>query len=339
MAKQKNKRESPQESKKESKKGNTYDKILKENFRELVVPLVFRQEGIDPVRSEPLPEEINSTINRKIDFLMRILEKNEQESIVHIEFQTRMPRSMLYRMAEYHGFLLAKYKLPIRHFVVYLGNAQTRARTELPNELHFSGYKLIALNQIPFENLIQSNIPEEIILAIFAHYPKHNPERVARIILYRLKEVCKDEASLRKFITQLTLLSQLRNLDGAVNKIVENMPITIDLRENAMVKKLLEEVEQELHQEKQERQQAEQERLHAEQERQYAEQERQQAEQERQHAVLQAEQERQERLQAEQTIKHTIFHLHQQGQLSAEQIANIMQLELEIVVAVLEGEE
>jgi len=245
MAKLPKKGKNPRQSKKKSKKGNTYDKILKENFRELVVPLVFRQEGIDPVSSEPLPEEINSTINRKIDFLMRILEKNGSESIVHIEFQTRMPRAMVYRVVEYHGLLLAKYKLPIRHFVVYLGKYRTKAPTELPKALQFSGFKLIALNQIPFDDLIKSKIPEEIILAIFAHYPNQDPERVARIILYRLKEVCKDEASLRKFITQLTLLSQLRNLDGYVKQIANSMPITIDLRENALVKDLIAEVQAE----------------------------------------------------------------------------------------------
>lgn len=280
MAKLPKKGKNPRQSKKKPKKGNTYDKILKENFRELVVPLVFRQEGIDPASSEPLPEEINSTINRKIDFLMRILEKNGSESIVHIEFQTRMPRAMVYRVAEYHGLLLAKYKLPIRHFVVYLGKSRTKAPTELPKALQFSGFKLIALNQIPFEDLIKSKIPEEIILAIFAHYPNHDPERVARIILYRLKEVCKDEASLRKFITQLTLLSQLRNLDGYVKQIANSMPITIDLRENALVKDLIAEVQAEA---EVYRQLAKEQGQQIEEQRQQVEEQRQQAEEQRQH--------------------------------------------------------
>jgi len=232
--------------------------------------------------------------------------------IVHIEFQTKMPRAMVYRVAEYHGFLLAKYKLPIRHFVVYLGKSQTKAPTELPKDLQFSGYKLITLNQIPFEKLIQSKIPEEIILAIFAHYPKHDPERVARIILYRLKEVCKDEASLRKFITQLTFLSQLRKLDGYVKQIADSMPITIDLRENALVKDLIAEVQ-------------------AEWELEYAEKLKaiEQVAASEKTERLQAEQ---DRLQAEQTIKNTILHLHQQLQLPAEQIASIMQLDLDEVL-------
>jgi hypothetical protein len=187
---------------------------------------------------------------------------------------------MVYRVAEYHGFLLAKYKLPIRHFVVYLGKSRTKVPTELPENLQFSGYKLIALNQIPFEELIKSKIPEEIILAIFAHYPKHDPERVARIILYRLKEVCKDEASLRKFITQLTLLSQLRKLDGYVKQIADSMPITIDLRENALVKDLIAEVQAEA---EVYRQLAKEQGQQIEEQRQQVEEQRQQAEEQRQH--------------------------------------------------------
>lgn len=169
--------------------------------------------------------------------------------------------------------------------------------------MQFTGYKLIALNQIPFEELIQSKIPEEIILAIFAHYPKHDPERIARIILYRLKEVCKDEASLRKFITQLTLLSQLRKLDTYVKQIANSMPITIDLRENALVKDLIEEIEIELQQEKVERLQAEQK----------AEQERQEAEEERQ------------------IIKGMILSLYQEFQMPIEQIAKLSNKDLEYI--------
>jgi hypothetical protein len=325
MAKLPKKGKNPRQSKKKPKKGNTYDKILKENFRELVVPLVFRQEGIDPIKSEPLPEELNSTISRKIDFLMRVLEKNDHESIVHIEFQTRMPRAMVYRVAEYHGFLLAKYKLPIRHFVVYLGKSRTKVPTELPKDLQFSGYKMIALNQIPFENLVKSKIPEEIILAIFAHYPKHDPERVARIILYRLKEVCKDEVSLRKFITQLTLLSQLRKLDGYVKQIANSMPITIDLRENAMVKDLIAEVQAEWELEHHEKLKAIEEMAESEKvERLQAEQKAEQEHLERLQAEEEAEEERQR-------INSMILSLYQEFQMPIEQIARMANKDLEYI--------
>lgn len=189
----------------------------------------------------------------------------------------------------------------------------------LPKNLQFSGYKLIALNQIPFEELIKSKIPEEIILAIFAHYPKHDPERIARIILYRLKEVCKDEVSLRKFITQLTLLSQLRKLDGYVKQIANSMPITIDLRENALVKDLIAEVQAEWELEHDEKLKAIEEiaesekveRLHAE----------QKAEQERQHT------------------RAAILNLYQTLHLEPALIATIFEINEQEVLAILEAAE
>ena len=55
----------------------------------------------------------------------------------------------------------------------------------------------------------------------------------------------KSKHTLRKFITQLTLLSQLRKLDEYVKQIANSMPITIDLRENALVKDLIAEVQAE----------------------------------------------------------------------------------------------
>lgn len=68
-------------------------------------------------------------------------------------------------------------------------------------------------------------------------------------------------------------LSQLRKLDGYVKQIADSMPITIGLRENAMVKDLIAEVQAETEVYRQlaeeQRQQAEEQRQHAEEQRQH----------------------------------------------------------------------
>ena len=51
-----------------------YDKILKENFRTILLPVVAKLAGIEMVACTPLPEEINMTINRNVDFLMEVLD-------------------------------------------------------------------------------------------------------------------------------------------------------------------------------------------------------------------------------------------------------------------------
>jgi hypothetical protein len=92
---------------------------------------------------------------------------------------------MVYRVGEYHGFLQKQYKLEIRHFVVYLGKGKTRMTTTLPDAFQFKGYQLIQLSQIPLEEFIESEIPEEIVLAILSKFPKTKLPAVIRLILQR----------------------------------------------------------------------------------------------------------------------------------------------------------
>ncbi|WP_353480869.1 hypothetical protein [Haliscomenobacter sp.] len=158
---------------------------------------------------------------------------------MHVEFQTESEADMVYRVGEYHGFLQKQYKLEIRHFVVYLGKGKTRMTTTLPDAFQFKGYQLIQLSQIPLEEFIESEIPEEIVLAILSKFPKTKLLAVIRLILQRLKKVCKNQIELEKFLHQLTILSQIRKFDQQTKKIINEMPITLDLTKNAFFKDAL----------------------------------------------------------------------------------------------------
>ena len=50
---------------------------------------------------------------------------------------------MIYRMMEYHGIELRKYRLPIKHVVVYLGEKPPTMRTTLREEEVFKGFILV----------------------------------------------------------------------------------------------------------------------------------------------------------------------------------------------------
>jgi predicted transposase YdaD len=222
-----------------SKDTKAYDKILKENFRTILLPVVAKLAGIEMLECTPLPDEINMTINRNVDFLMEVLDMQHNHFILHVEFQTESEADMVYRVGEYHGFLQKQYKLEIRHFVVYLGKGKTRMTTTLPDAFQFKGYQLIQLSQIPLEEFIESEIPEEIVLAILSKFPKAKLPAIIRLILQRLKKVCKNQIELEKFLHQLTILSQIRKFDQQTKKIINEMPITLDLTKNAFFKDAL----------------------------------------------------------------------------------------------------
>jgi hypothetical protein len=103
---------------------STYDKILKENMEAIVAPLVSILLGIQPEKFEEIPDELQKTIERKPDFLKKVVHSAQPKNnyILHIEFQTRNHSKMLYRMLEYYALLRSKYKIPVLQCVFFLGN-------------------------------------------------------------------------------------------------------------------------------------------------------------------------------------------------------------------------
>jgi len=77
--------------------------------------------------SESLPSD-----ERRVDFLAKMT--GDEESILHIEFQTRYDPNMPVRMLAYHARILDRYRLPVYPVVVYL------TQTDRPIETTYSSY-------------------------------------------------------------------------------------------------------------------------------------------------------------------------------------------------------
>lgn len=205
-----------------------YDKILKENIEAVFLPLAEKYLKISIESFRKLPGKIQSTIEREPDFIRIVKTKDQQEFILQIEFQTADQKDMIYRMAEYHGLLLKKYKYPVKQFVVYLDRTTPKMRTALREEEIMREFGLINLLALDYEQLLHSQIPEEIILAILGKYDV-NVENLIYAIIQRLKEVSESEIVLQKYVRQLAILSRLRNLEDIVTTKANEMPITYDI--------------------------------------------------------------------------------------------------------------
>ncbi|MBD0257546.1 MAG: hypothetical protein ICV83_17665, partial [Cytophagales bacterium] len=83
-----------------------------------------------------------------------------------------------------------------------------------------------------YESLLDSQIPEEIILAILSDFNKHKPVEVIRQILSKLKGIGVDEITLRRYIRQLSILARLRNLTKETHKQIQNMGLTYNITED-----------------------------------------------------------------------------------------------------------
>ncbi|GAB3912477.1 hypothetical protein GCM10028803_55820 [Larkinella knui] len=209
-----------------------YDKIFRENLAEIILPLVRKTVGLNPVRLENLPEKLQRTVERIPDFLKKVVDPDTKPYILHIEIQTTDTADMVYRMLEYAAMMIRKYKLRVRQYVFYIGEGHARMPVQLETGSLRYSYTLINLSEIPYQQFIDSDQPEELILTVLADFQQHEPRGIVQQILQKLHQVAPDHLQLGKFIRQLEILSQLRNFNSIVSEEAETMAqgfdITID---------------------------------------------------------------------------------------------------------------
>ena len=219
------------------KEGNAFDKIMKEIVEKIFRPLIEERLGVKIVKSIPLKEKMQTTVEVEMDFFYEIITDTEEHFILHIEFESGNNLEMIYQVGEYHGMSQRRNKLPIRHFVVYLGLEPPTMRTELKPEEVFIGFDLLNVRTLDTNQLLSSQVPEEVLMAVLANYPPDEAERVLRTIVENLKKLVRNKRVLKKYINQLMMLSRLRKIENLTIKITEDMPIHYDYEADTLYKK------------------------------------------------------------------------------------------------------
>ena len=218
------------------REANAYDKIFKENMQSLFLSIAEKKLGIRIQSAQQLKEKRQTTLEREMDFVYLITTIEGSSYILHIEVETGDNPEMIYRMVEYNGILTAQYKLPVRNLVVYLGEKPSNMITQLSFEDFFFTFQKLEFRELNPDELLSSQMLEEVILTVLSNYPKEKAESILRLIRRKLVALCKNETELSKFFNQLMILSQLRDLDSLTSKIIREMPVTIDLRQNILFK-------------------------------------------------------------------------------------------------------
>jgi predicted transposase YdaD len=216
------------------KEGNAYDKIFKEVVEKIFRPLVEKRLGVKIVKSTPLKEKMQTTIEVEMDFFYEIVIDTGEKFILHLEFETGINPEMVYRVGEYHGMAMRREKLPIRHLVIYLGEDSPTMRTQLKPEEVYTGFDLLNVQALDTDELLSSQMPEVVLVAILSNYPKEEAETVLRKIVLKLKTLIKNKRVVKKYINQLMILSRLRSIEELTIKITEEMPIHYDIEKDAL---------------------------------------------------------------------------------------------------------
>lgn len=216
------------------KEGNAYDKIFKENIERIFRPLVEERLGVKIVKAVALKEKMQTTIEREMDFFYQIETDTGEKFILHLEFESGINLEIVYRVGEYHGMSTRRYKLPIRHLVVYLGEEPPTMRTQLKPEEVYTGFDLLNVHALDTDELLSSQIPEVVLIAILSNYSKEEAETIIRKVVENLKKLVKHKRTLKRYINQLMMLSRLRKIEELTIKISEEMPIHIEIEKDAL---------------------------------------------------------------------------------------------------------
>ena len=214
-----------------------YDKILKENIGELFLILSKKYLKVEIKHSEELKDKLQTTLEKEADFLRKVETPQGEQLIVHLEFQTSDEKHMVYRMQEYYAILQKKYQLPIRQFVIYVGEKPPQMRTQLNQHEIFTGFELMNLKEIHYTQLLDSNIPEEVILAILGDFNNQTSEKVLRQIIVKLQKLSNAPITLNRYLRQLFVFARLRNLTEETQKQLNTMAFTYDIEKDAFFKR------------------------------------------------------------------------------------------------------
>lgn len=200
-----------------------YDKIIKENMNGAMPDLLTGVLGIRAARAEDLAERIQHTKERIPDQLKKVTDDTGDTFVLHVEWQLKNDTEMIDRMLEYRAMLRRKYRISIRQYVLFMGKtASTMVNRIEEKDLKFF-YHLIDLYKIDYKIFLASEKPEQKILAVLGNFCKEAPEAVLRKIIEGIKSKARGSLAEQRYLNQLRILVQLRNLETQFNHIMESV--------------------------------------------------------------------------------------------------------------------
>jgi len=235
---------------------NIYDKTSKAMLSGLprsgrIAEFLQARFGLEVIRTEEVPYDIQKVIERKPDFLIKCIGKDEQEFMLHIEYQTSADSNMLHRMLVYRALIGDKFNLPVFQLVIYFGqDSYPMDQTQIDEpDLQF-GFSVWEVRNTPYQELIQSAHYGEVVLAIISNHAEgelggQSQEEIVHKIIERIKQLATGPETFNRYMEHLLIFSKIKKLDNIVLNIIKNME-NVDLKDFALYQEVKAERDKEL---------------------------------------------------------------------------------------------
>jgi predicted transposase YdaD len=215
---------------------NTFDKILKENIKPIERTLLKKLLGIDAAQLVPYDAKMQITFEREMDHIRIVKHKNKKLDYgLQIEFHTSN-EDLRKRNLVHYSFFYNNTGLRLEQVVIYIGREKpTLIKKDWLRHKNLSHkFKVIVLEEVPKDEFLVSDIPEEVVIAILCNFGNDSKEEVVRKILNRLNQLLKGKNQHLKFQKQLLTLARLRNLELIVKNQTEAMTIHYDYEKDGL---------------------------------------------------------------------------------------------------------
>lgn len=212
-----------------SKHSFVYDATLKDLFRGIPYNLVKLLTGKNAIACKSI--EFSEVKRRSPDLVVTL----EDKAILHIELQSGHESNMPARMLEYYGMLLEHLNIIPQQMVLYLGYEKLYMKSGLNHpHLQFQ-YDLIDIRDLDCKELVASENIGDVILSLLCNQGTEL-ENIQKILRYiaRLEDKIRQDA-----LTQLLLLTPLRQVEFTVTEEIKKMPISMDLSEHPFFQEIL----------------------------------------------------------------------------------------------------
>eukprot|EP01132_Coremiostelium_polycephalum_P016094 gene16094-19385_t len=202
------------------KQNKVFDKIFKENMQATLPGIIEHILQLRITWSEELKDDVQYTKERKTDLLKKVKDAQGEQYILHIEYQKKNESIMVYRMAEYSIMLQRKHRLPVKQFVIYIGQGDFTMSTTIQTVDFKYRYNLVSLSKIDYRLFLKSEHTEQKLLAILGDPGKEDPKQILKQIVMDIKNQTSGELLQDKHLYQLHVLVQLRNLENQLEEIM-----------------------------------------------------------------------------------------------------------------------
>ncbi|MDJ1486248.1 hypothetical protein QNI16_37550 [Cytophagaceae bacterium YF14B1] len=205
------------------KEGNQYDKIFKENLESVTLALIEKVLHIQVSSYEKLPQELQRTVERRPDQLLKITDKQDHTFLLQLEFQLVDEEGMVYRMLEYRGMLSRKYELSVKQYVIFLSDQQPKMQTRIEEPDLSYAFRLVQFSTIDYELFLSSEKGDEVVFAILGKFGNTHPEEALARIVERINQTSVSKSELQRHLQQLRILANLRKLTPFIEIMIDSI--------------------------------------------------------------------------------------------------------------------